>query len=114
MLKIMWFLKRADGISLEEFRAWWLDHTNHVREARKGELRKYVVNIREPSDTLAGQPPDDPIWDGVAEEWYEDEKAVNRAYSRPAARGTRQDTLAHVSRLSRIIVREREIPLDES
>ena len=62
--------------------------------------------------------PDDPAytytdyeqdWDGVAEQWFESEEGFNEVYGRPSASDTREDTLNHVSRFERIIVREIEV-----
>jgi hypothetical protein len=70
-----------------------------------------VVNIAQKPDILAGKPAEECIWDGVAEQWFATEEDLNAAYSRPVAANVRQDTLAHVSQLERIIVREIEIPV---
>jgi hypothetical protein len=46
----------------------------------------------------------------VAEQWFDSEDDLNAAYSRPVAGSIRADTLAHVARLERLIVREVDIP----
>jgi len=45
----------------------------------------------------------------VAEQWFDNEEDLNAAYSRPVAGDIRADTMAHVSRLERLIVREVEL-----
>ena len=108
MVKVMWFLKRAEHLSLEEFRRWWLEkHCHDVARAQAPYLKRYVVNVRTPTDELAGRPANDSEWDGIAEQWFEDEAAFNAAYSGPSP--TRPDTMAHTSRLERLIVYEAEI-----
>lgn len=107
MVKIVWFLKRAEHLTQEEFEEWWLERHVPIARAAPG-LRRYTVNLRRP-DTLAGKPTTDCNWDGVAEQWFDDDESLNAAYSRPVAAGVRADTLAHVSRLERLIVRELEI-----
>ena len=67
-----------------------------------------------PEDSLAGKPEGDCDWDGVAEQWFDDEDALNAAYGRPVAADVRADTLAHVSVLERLIVRELEIEPEPS
>lgn len=107
MLKVMWFLKRADGTTLAEFDAWWREHLHMIADRQRPQLVRYTVNIRmSDSDSLAGHPGADCEWDGVAEQWFVDEAAFNEVYGRPSASETRDDTLAHVSRLERLIVHE--------
>ena len=109
MVKIVWLLKRAPHLSQEEFERWWLEH--HVPIARAApRLRRYVVNLPRRPDGLAGKPATDCDWDGVAEQWFDTEEDLNAAYSRPVAGSIRADTLAHVARLERLIVREIDIP----
>lgn len=110
MIKVMWFLKRAEHLTLQEFRSWWLDeHAHLIAKAQSPHLRKYIVNVREDEDSLVGRPAFECEWDGVAEQWFEDEAAFNAAYSKPTAPVTREDTRQHTSRMERLIVRECEI-----
>lgn len=103
----MWFLQRAEGLSLADFTSWWLEHLHLVADRQQPQLVRYVVNIRaSEEDRLSGAPPDDADWDGVAEQWFASEAAFNEVYGRPAAAETRDDTMAHVARMSRLIVRE--------
>ena len=107
MVKIVWLLKRAEHLTQKEFEEWWLER--HVPAARSAPaLRRYVVNLPR-ADTLAGKPTADCDWDGVAEQWFDDDEALEAAYGRAVAADVRADTLAHVSRLERLIVRELEI-----
>lgn len=112
MTKIVWLLKKADHLTDEQFRAWWLE--SHVPQARTAPgLVRYVVNLGRP-DVLAGRPAYDCAWDGVAEQWFEDDAALDAAYSRPVSADVRADTMAHVSRLERLIVEELEISVPGS
>ena len=107
MLKVLWFLKRAEGLSLAEFSAGWEEHLHMIAERQQPQLVRYTVNIRATDDdTWAGKPADDCGWDGVAEQWFSSLEAFEEVYGRPTAAETREDTLAHVSRFERIIVRE--------
>jgi hypothetical protein len=106
MIKVLWFLKRAEGLDLETFRAWWLDHAADVLAHQSPHLAQYKVNIRDSdSDTLPGAPAESCEWDGIAEQWFATEADFAAAYDRPAS-PTRSDTLAHTSRFTRLIVRE--------
>jgi hypothetical protein len=110
MIKVMWFLKRKEGLSLSDFRAWWLDrHAHDVARHQAQHLARYVVNVRVDEDSLPGRPAEEPEWDGVAEQWFETEEAFRAVYGR-AESPTRADTLAHVSRFQRIVVTETEYP----
>ncbi|WP_353200645.1 EthD family reductase [Sandarakinorhabdus sp.] len=110
MVKIVWLLRKADHLSDAEFQRWWLE-SHAPLAAAAPRLVRYVVNIAQKPDLLAGKPACDTDWDGVAEQWFANEDDLNAAYSRPVAGSVRQDTLAHVSRLERLIVREIEIPV---
>jgi len=108
MIKVMWFLKRADHLTLEQFREWWIErHAYDIRIDQAPNLLRYVVNVREDEDTLSGKPSEEPEWDGVAEQWFADAAAFNAVYGR-SDRPTRADTLAHTSRFQRLVVREWE------
>lgn len=104
----MWFLKRAAHLTPEQFRTWWLEkHCFDVARAQAPHLRKYVINVRVSGASLGGEA-DEPEWDGVAEQWFEDEQSFNAAYAGPSP--TRPDTLAHTSQFMRLIVTEHEVP----
>jgi len=110
VIKVLWFLKRREGLTLAEFGAWWEEHLHMIADRQRPQLVRYTVNIRaSDEDHLAGKPEGDCEWDGVAEQWFIDEAAFNEVYGRPAASETRNDTLDHVSRLERIVVREIEV-----
>jgi hypothetical protein len=110
MIKVMWFLKRAEDLSLQEFTSWWEEHLHMIAERQKPQLVKYTVNIRTTDDdNWAGKPAVDCEWDGVAEQWFSSEEAFEAVYGRPTASESREDTLAHVSRFERIVVREIEV-----
>lgn len=107
MLKVIWFLRRAPHLTLAEFAEWWEEHLALVADRQQPQLLRYVVNIRtSDDDRLAGRPPDETDWDGVAEQWFADEASFDAVYGRAAASETRDDTTAHVSALARLVVRE--------
>jgi hypothetical protein len=112
MIKVMWFLKRAENLSLAEFTSWWLEH--HVPDIVTDQapyLKKYVVDVRIDDDSqFAGKPAEDSPWDGIAEQWFETEADYNAVYGR-AHRPTRDDTRHHTSRFQRLVVREHPIDL---
>jgi uncharacterized protein (TIGR02118 family) len=110
MVKLMWFFKRKDGVSLDEFRRWWVEHhAKLVSERQKPHLRRYVVNVRTGDDELHGRPATPSEWDGCAEQWFDDEAAVKGAYDLPPDPSFRADVMAHVGKVERIVVVENEI-----
>jgi uncharacterized protein (TIGR02118 family) len=111
MIKVVWLIRRAEGLSLEEFRTWWLErHVPMVVEAQRPYLKRYVVNIGWPQDTLPGKPAGETEWDGCAEMWFDSEAAFRAVYDRPVI-STRADVLKHTSRFQRLVVEEHEIDL---
>jgi uncharacterized protein (TIGR02118 family) len=110
MIKVVWFLEKAEHLSLEEFRRWWLEGHAPVIAAKQGRmLVRYVVNVGTGIDSLpaaAGTPCE---WHGFAEEWFESEAAAREALSLPSAPETRADVMAHVRRMSRLVVTEHTI-----
>ncbi|MEV0195097.1 EthD domain-containing protein [Nonomuraea sp. NPDC050691] len=108
MIKVVWLLKRAPHLTLEEFRQWWIEeHAPLVAGKQQPQLRKYRISVRDSDvDTLAGAPSADCDWDGFAEQWFDSEEAFNQVYGRHSAHETRDDTDRHVSKLARIFVTE--------
>ena len=106
MIKVMWFLKRAEHLSLEEFSRWWLEeHAFDVAHHQSPHLRRYVVNVRTEDPGLPAAAPDGFDWDGVAEQWFDSVEAYKTAYSADPS-PPRADTLAHTSRFARMVVTE--------
>lgn len=115
MIKVMWLLKRAPHLTLDEFRDWWLTrHAPDIAADQSPYLKRYIVDVRVADvDGLAGKPDQEPEWDGIAEQWFETEADYNAVYGR-AVRPTRADTLAHTSAFQRLVVQEYEQRLPRS
>lgn len=113
MIKVMWFLKRAPHLSLEEFGRWWMDvHAADIVADQAPGLRKYLIDLRVADDSAyTGRPAQDPPWDGIAEQYFDTIDDYNAVYSR-ADRPTRADTLAHTSAFERLVVHEYEVAVD--
>ncbi len=113
MIKVMWFLRRAEHLSLAEFRDWWLNHhAADIAADQRPFLKRYKVDVRIDDDSAfgVGRPGTDSPWDGIAEQWFDSVDDYNAVYGR-AERPTRADTLAHTSRFERLVVEEHDIPL---
>jgi hypothetical protein len=108
VIKVMWLLKRADHLSLAQFRDWWLNHHAHdVARHQHPHLLRYVVNVRTEDSGLGGGTADPAEWDGIAEQWFADAAAYNAVYDAGLS-PTRADTLAHTSRFARLVVTEHD------
>ena len=106
MIKVMWFLKRADGMSLADFRDWWLNrHAHDIARHQRPYLLRYTVNVRSEDSGLEGGTSDNFDWDGVAEQWFANAEAYNAVYGTGVS-PTRADTLANTSRFARMVVTE--------
>jgi uncharacterized protein (TIGR02118 family) len=79
MVKVLTFIKRKPGMTVEDFQRYWL--TRHpVVVTRLPGVRRYVQSHALPSSYGKGEPP----WDGIAEVWANDTDAL-RAMTRSAA-----------------------------
>ncbi len=79
MVKAVSFFKRKSGMPVEEFQAYW--RKNHpAAVVRLPGVRRYVQSHTRP----AGYGKGEPIYDGIAELWFEDTKAMH------ALRGTKE------------------------
>ena len=105
MIKVMWFVKRAEHLTLEEFRTWWTEaQAPDIRDEQTPNLVRYLVNIRT-EDNLVAKPTEEPEWDGIAEEWFPTAAAFNAVYSQEH-RPAHDDFEAHTSRCQRLVVDE--------
>ena len=111
MFKIYWLLKRAEGLSVEDFSDWWLNHHAPYIAARQGRfLARYSVNLALPDEgSLPAGTGVESDLDGLAEEIFHSVDDARAALSLPSAPEGRADVLAHVSRFQRIIVAEHVI-----
>jgi hypothetical protein len=108
VIKVMWFLKRADHLTLNEFRRWWLDHhAADILADQQPFLKAYRIDIRIDDDSpFLGRPGGaHEEWDGIAEQYFETVEDYNAVYGR-TDRKTRQDTAANTSAFARIVVEE--------
>lgn len=112
MIKVLWFLKRAEHLTLAEFRDWWLNtHCHMITDLQKPYLKRYVIDFRWDEDTLPGKPGGESDWDGVAEQWFETAEDFAAVYGTSTPSPSRGDTMKHVSRFERLVVHEHEIPV---
>jgi uncharacterized protein (TIGR02118 family) len=105
MIKVFSLLRRRDDWTTEQFQRWWIEE--HVPYARKlPGLRKYSVSLTKGSTTH----PDDPMFDGVAELWFENREALERAWvNSDEGKAAVAHSRANVSQRWVLITEEHEI-----
>jgi uncharacterized protein (TIGR02118 family) len=88
MVKAFNFFKRKRGLSVDDFRDYWLnEHAAIIRAIP--ELRKYVASITLPSAYRNREP----LYDGISEVWFDDEDAIRlSADSAPRRAASADDT----------------------
>lgn len=106
MLKAVGYLKRRPGMPVEDFQRHWLEAYGPMIAKLPG-LRRYVQ-----SHTLInGYRKGEPIYDGVAELWFDDEaayRAAGQSDAMAAAQAGRADFMDEAS-LGVVLTREHQI-----
>ncbi len=86
MVKAIYFIKRKPGMELAAFREYWLNqHAAIVRKVPS--LRRYVQSHTLDSGYRRGEP----VYDGVAELWYDDTATMRRIAGTPESRAAADD-----------------------
>ena len=99
MLKVISLLKRAEGLSKEDFATWVV--RDHLEFAKKlPGLRRYTVNV-----AVA----DDAPFDAVNELWFDDEAARVAAFASEAGTAAAGDAGAHTSNRVHVLSTEHEL-----
>ena len=96
MLKLISLLRRAEGMSKEEFRAWVLDEHGLLARELPG-LRDYSVSIVEAEDSP---------YDSVNEMWFDDEEARAAAFASEQGKAAGADAAAHASERVHLVTTE--------
>ena len=84
MVKAVAFFKRRSGMAVEEFQAYWLTRHPEVVLKLRG-VRRYVQS----HTRAAAYEKEEPIYDGIAELWFDDSGAMR------ALRDTREMAAVH-------------------
>ena len=79
MIKSIVFFKRKPGMSVEEFRRYWREEHPKVVTALPG-IRRYVQSHPTESAYQDGR---EPVYDGVAEVWFDDWEALRASGRSP-------------------------------
>lgn len=95
MVKAVSFFKRKPGMSVDDFQAYWRTHHPDVVTRLPG-IRRYAQ-----SHTLvSGYRKGEPVWDGIAEVWFDDTAAMRALARAPAYAAVRADEAKFIDHAS--------------
>jgi uncharacterized protein (TIGR02118 family) len=108
MVKAVSFFKRNSGMPVEEFQAYW--RGNHPAPVRRlPGVRRYVQS----HTLLAGYRKGEPLYDGIAEVWFEDTKAMHTLRGTQELETVEADEAAFIDRSTmRMILTEEHVIKD--
>jgi uncharacterized protein (TIGR02118 family) len=108
MIKSISLLTRRPELSHDEFVRHWLDIHAPLAHAVPG-VRRYVQNHIEGERTRADIATTDVAVDGIAELWYDDRAAMERANASPEAKRLHDDGALFIGAIKTFIVEEKVI-----
>jgi uncharacterized protein (TIGR02118 family) len=108
MIKSISLLTRKAGLSHEEFVRHWLDVHAPLAHAVP-EVRRYVQSHIVGERTRPDIPTADVDIDGIAELWYDDRAAMERANASPEAKALHADGALFIGRIKTFIAEEKVI-----
>ena len=93
MVKLIAFFKRKAGMSVEDFQAYW--RTSHAAIVVKlPGIRRYVQS----HTRLAGYRKGEPVYDGIAEVWFDDVDAIRALDGTEVLRAVQEDEARFIDR----------------
>ncbi len=78
MVKLIAFLKRKPGMSMDEFKVRWVDEHTKI-SGKLPNCRGYYINIATPQQPDGGEP----LYDGTAELWWDSIEAMEDSFKTP-------------------------------
>jgi uncharacterized protein (TIGR02118 family) len=108
MIKSIGLLTRKDRLSHEDFVKHWYEVHAPLAHAVPG-VRRYVQSHILGERTRVDIQTTDVDIDGIAELWYDDERAMERANATPEARRLHADGALFIGRIKSFVVEERII-----
>lgn len=85
MTRLIGLLKRAEGWDRDRFREYWVGHHAQVARDLPG-LRRYRLTLFD-----SGGSGEEPLYDGMAELWFDDRAAFESAVASSAYRASEAD-----------------------
>ena len=108
MIKTVGLLTRKDGLSREEFVRHWREVHAPLAHAVPG-VRRYVQSHIVGERTRPDIPTTAVEIDGIAELWYDDRAAMERANATPEAKRLHDDGALFIGHIKSFVVEERVI-----
>jgi len=109
VVKAVTVLKRKSGMSVEEFQGYWRGRHPEVVVRLPG-LRRYVQS----HTRLAGYRKSEPIYDGIAEVWFDDGQAVHALRGTPEMAAVEADEARFIDRSTvRVILTDEHLVKDD-
>ncbi|MBO0738668.1 MAG: EthD family reductase [Alphaproteobacteria bacterium] len=106
MIKNIALLTRREGLSHEDFVKHWRDAPAPLVHAVPG-LRRYVQSHIVEERTRPDIPTMDVEIDGIAELWYDDQAAMERANASPEAEALPADGALFIGRIRNLVTEEK-------
>ena len=97
MFKAMILLKRKDGLTIQEFKNWWLNEHSPMA-SKLPNVKKLCFNL------VVGE--ENQEYDGIAEQWFETEEDFLSAYQSDHGKKVAADSMSKVSKRARLFVSE--------
>ena len=110
MIKVVTCIKRKPGMSVEDFQSYWRErHPEAV--VRLPGIRRYTQS----HTRLAGYRKAEPVFDGIAEVWFDDGRALHALGGSPEMAAVEADETRFIDRpATRVIATDEHIVKDES
>ena len=108
MIKSVGLLTRKEGLSHEDFVKHWFEIHAPLAHAVPG-VRRYVQSHIVEERTRPDIPSTDVRIDGIAELWYDDRAAMERANASPEAKRLHADGALFIGRIKSFITEEKVI-----
>ena len=93
MVTALSFFKRRAGMPVEEFQAYWRSRHPDVVTKLPG-VRRYVQSHTDPAAYRSGEP----VYDGIAEVWFEDTAAMHALRGTPEVAAVQADEARFIDR----------------
>jgi uncharacterized protein (TIGR02118 family) len=108
VIKSVGLLTRKDGLSHEQFVKHWVEIHAPLAHAVPG-IRRYVQSHIVAERTRSDIPATAVDIDGIAELWYDDRAAMERAMATPEAKALHADGALFIGRIKSFIVEEKVV-----
>jgi uncharacterized protein (TIGR02118 family) len=108
VIKLLSLLTRKDGITHEEFVRHWLEIHAKLAHAVPG-IRRYVQSHITGTRARPDIPDTDVEVDGIAELWFDDQEALQRAAASPEMKRLTDDGALFIGRIKTYVIEEKQI-----